>query len=193
MSVDAWNWKYYTWTNVFNKNEVKQICEFIENNYVKLEGPELGAHDKDGNYKKQISSVKVIHYETIEPLISRLIKLAFQVANLDFGYITFGPHPRDSLLYNTYHSENKDCYNWHYDESRSPLSDVKLTLLVNLSTEPYEGGEFEMYLDSETSDSRFDKPGSAIMFKSHFNHRVLPVTSGIRKSLAMFITGPRFR
>ena len=90
MSVDAWNWKYYTWTNVFNKNEVKQICEFIENNYVKLEGPELGAHDKDGNYKKQISSVKVIHYETIEPLISRLIKLAFQVANLDFGYITFG-------------------------------------------------------------------------------------------------------
>ena len=190
---DNWNWKYYTWINYFSKEEVEQISEFIENNYIGEEDPTHGATTKDGKLKKQISTVKYIAYEKVEPLISRLVKEAFQVANLDFGYITFGPHPRDCLLYNTYHSENKDCYNWHYDESRSPLSDVKLTLLVNLSTEPYEGGEFEMYLDSETSDSRFDKPGSAIMFKSHLNHRVLPVTSGIRKSLTIFIHGPKFR
>ena len=190
---DAWNWKYYTWTDFYNKEEVKQICEFIENNYEQLEDPKLGAHDKDGNYEKQISTVKLIHYRTVEPLISRLVKQAFQVANLDFGYTTFGPHPGQFLLYNTYQSEDKDHYNWHYDESRSPLSDVKLSLLVNLSTEPYEGGEFQTYIHAEGSHPEFDRPGSAIMFKSHLHHRVLPVTSGTRKSLSLFIYGPKFR
>ena len=190
---DTWTWKYYTWTNYFNKEEVKQISEFIEKNYSGYEDPELGAKTADGNYKKQISTVKTIHYGTVEPLISRLVGEAFSVANMQFGYTTFGPHLDLGLLYNTYQSKDKDYYNWHFDNSNSPTHDVKLTLLVNLSTEPYEGGEFQTYIYSETSHPDFDKPGSAIMFKSHLNHRVLPVTSGTRKSLTMFIHGPKFR
>ena len=190
---DNWNWKYYTWINYFSKEEVEQISEFIENNYIGEEDPTHGATTKDGKLKKQISTVKYIAYEKVEPLISRLVKEAFQVANLDFGYITFDTFASQNLLYNTYQSKDKDHYNWHYDESRSPLSDVKLSLLVNLSTEPYEGGEFQTYIHAEGSHPEFDRPGSAIMFKSHLNHRVLPVTSGIRKSLSLFIYGPKFR
>ena len=191
-SEDTWKYLYYTWPDFFNKEEVEQICEFIENNYIGNEDPRNAAHNRDGSYK-QISSVKLIDYETVEPLISRLVKQAFQVANLDFGYTTFGPHPGEHLLYNTYQSKDKDHYDWHIDESNSPIYDVKLTLLVNLSTEPYEGGEFQTYIHTEESHPDFDKPGSAIMFKSHFNHRVLPITSGTRKSLSIFINGPKFR
>ena len=190
---DTWSWKYYTWTNYFTKKELEQLCEFIENNYIGYEDPTQGAKTKDGKYKKQISTVKIIDYEKVEPFLSRLVKEAFSVANLEFGYITFGPHPTSYLLYNTYQSKDKDHYNWHFDNSDSATHDVKLTLLVNLSTEPYEGGEFQTYIYSETGHPDFDKPGSAIMFKSHFNHRVLPVTSGTRKSLSMFIHGPKFR
>ena len=190
---DAWNWKYYTWTDFYNKEEVKQICEFIENNYEQLEDPKLGAHDKDGNYEKQISTVKLIHYRTVEPLISRLVGEAFSVANMQFGYTTFGPHLDLGLLYNTYQAKDKDYYNWHFDNSNSPTHDVKLTLLVNLSTEPYEGGEFQTYIHTEESHTVFDKPGSAIMIKSPILHRVKPIISGTRKSLVMFINGPKFR
>ena len=189
---DTWKYLYYTWPDFFNKEEVEQICEFIENNYIGNEDPRNAAQNRQGSYK-QISNVKLIDYETVEPLISRLIKQVFQVANLEFGLDTFGPHPAEHLLYNIYQSKDKDYYNWHIDNSNSPTYDVKLTLLVNLSTEPYEGGEFQTYIYSETSHPDFDKPGSAIMFKSHLNHRVLPVTSGTRKSLTMFIHGPRFR
>ena len=190
---DNWNWKYYTWINYFSKEEVEQISEFIENNYIGEEDPTHGATTKDGKLKKQISTVKYIAYEKVEPLISRLVKEAFQVANLDFGYITFDTFASQNLLYNTYQSKDKDHYDWHIDESNSPIYDVKLTLLVNLSTEPYEGGEFQTYIHTEESHPDFDKPGSAIMFKSHFNHRVLPITSGTRKSLSIFINGPKFR
>ena len=190
---DNWNWKYYTWINYFSKEEVEQISEFIENNYIGEEDPTHGATTKDGKLKKQISTVKYIAYEKVEPLISRLVKEAFQVANLDFGYITFDTFASQNLLYNTYQSKDKDHYDWHTDESDSPTYDTKLTLLINLSTEPYEGGEFKTYIYSENGHPDFDKPGSAIMFKSHLNHRVLPVTSGRRKSLTIFIHGPKFR
>ena len=74
------------------------------------------------------------------------------------------------------------------------MVDCKLTLLINLSDEPYEGGQFQIHTENEprTIDS-YNKSGSAIIFKSHILHRVLPVTSGIRKSLALFLTGPRFQ
>ena len=72
------------------------------------------AYDKDGNYNKQISSVKLISYEKLEPLISSLVKDVFpRLLILDFGYTTFGPHPGEHLLYNTYQSKDKDHYNWH--------------------------------------------------------------------------------
>ena len=189
---DTWKYLYYTWPDFFNKEEVEQICEFIENNYIGNEDPLRAAHNKQGSYK-QISSVRLINYETVEPLISRLVKQAFQTANLDFGYITFGPHCNEYLLYNTYQSKDKDYYDWHFDNSKSPTYDLKLTLLVNLSTEPYEGGEFQTYIHSEESHPGFDKPGSAMMFKGGIFHRVKPVTSGTRKSLTMFINGPKFR
>ena len=64
---------------------------------------------------------------------------------------------------------------------------------MNLSTEEYEGGEFETYIYEKKRIDEFSQPGSVYMFPSKFHHRVLPVTSGTRKSLTFFITGPRFR
>ena len=123
--------KTYTWSNLISKEEVEKLCEFIENNFSGYENPKIGANTQEGKYKKQISTVKLIELIKVKPFLSNLIDHAVNIANLDFGYITFDPD--------------------------------------------------------------FDKPGSAIMFKSHLNHRVLPVTSGTRKSLTMFIFGPKFQ
>jgi len=111
--------------------------------------------------------------------------------NLGNFFSVISPYNKELLNFNTYNSDNKDYYNWNHDESRSATNDVKLTLLVNLSTDSYEGGKFQ--LENEWTDvSVLDKAGSALIFKSHIQHRVLPVTSGTRKSLTMFIHGPKF-
>ena len=46
------------------------------------------------------------------------------------------------MNYNIYGKNGK--YGWHIDASTNLLSDMKLTCLLNLSEEPYEGGEFCM-------------------------------------------------
>ena len=184
----------FYWPEIISKEETKKLCEFIENNYSGYEARELGAHDKDDNYIKQISTVKLIEYKKLKPFLSNFIDNAFNIANLEFGYTTFTPYDGANLLYNTYQSKDKDHYNWHIDDSDQPLYDTKLTLLMNLSTESYKGGEFQTFGNNgASSHPDFDKPGSAIMFKSYMPHRVLPVTSGTRKSLSMFINGPKFQ
>ena len=36
-------------------------------------------------------------------------------------------------------------------------------------------------------------PGNVIMFKSFINHKVSPVISGERRTLALFLSGPNFK
>ena len=185
-------WNEFRWPNFFTKEEVAYINKYVERNFTGIEPSSEGAKDVYGNLTKQVSSKKYINYEKIESLLSRLVKEAYCVANLDFGYTTFGPLGAQPLLHNTYESSSKDKYDWHIDESASPMYDTKLTLIINLSTEPYEGGEFQTWKYYEETHKDFSRPGSVFMFKSHILHRVTPVTSGTRKSLTMFIHGPRF-
>ena len=190
---DTADWKWYFWPNRFNQEQCLDIGNFISNNFIGIEDSELGARGNDGLPKKKISSVKNISYGQIKHLINPLVDDAFYYANNKFGYLTNGPHDMEWLNFNTYSSDSKDTYDWHVDESNNSQEDIKLTLLMNLSTEPYTGGEFQTWVHDEQTHLGFSTPGSAIMFKSHLPHRVLPVTSGTRKSLTMFITGPRFR
>lgn len=85
-------------------------------------------------------------------------------------------------------------YNWHVDVfplSGSPI-DRKLTA-VCLLNDPSEfaGGEFQVRLYSEYV-APLEK-GSIIAFPSILEHRVTPVTSGLRKTATMWLSGPRFR
>ena len=155
-------WNYYTWTEFFNKEECRLISEFIDNNWHREEKKEDGA-GVTGD-KRRISSVTRIHYGHVKHLIGNLVERAYKITNAEFGFKTFGPYDIDELLWNTYTSDDKD---------------------------PYTGGEFQTYTYNEDNHPDYDKPGSAIMFKSHFNHRVLPMTSGTRKTLALFLCGPR--
>ena len=190
---ESWNWRYYNWVSFYNKKRLQEICEFVENNYDGIEDPAGGAYKEGGETVKRVSDVKLISYGKIKHLISHLIGYAYQTAEFDFGYKTFGPHDGVQLLLNTYRADSNDEYKWHIDESNQATNDIKLTLLLNCSTEPYEGGDFQTFISEEAEHPHYNQPGSAIMFKSPILHRVKPVTSGIRKSLIMFIHGPKFQ
>ena len=75
----------------------------------------------------------------------------------------------------------------------SLLFDTKCTLVINASTDEYEGGGFQFFQNYEQDIKPLDTVGSVVLIKSHLNHRVLPVTKGTRKSLVMFIMGNKFQ
>jgi PKHD-type hydroxylase len=83
-------------------------------------------------------------------------------------------------------------YDWHTDTA-TPFNGVQrklsFTLLLNDPSE-FEGGAFEI---KNAKDQPNLKQGSIIVFPSLLEHRVTPVTSGVRYSAVAWATGPSFK
>ena len=71
---------------------------------------------------------------------------------------------------------------------------LSMTILLN---DNYEGGEFEFVTYNkekcEITVPEFNKIGSIVVFPSDMEHRVAPVTKGIRYSLVVWFLGPPFK
>lgn len=85
-------------------------------------------------------------------------------------------------------------YDWHVDNF--PLSgseiDRKITVVCLMSDpDDFEGGELILRLYNEYTPPL--KKGSVIAFPSIIEHKVTPVTKGVRYSATMWISGPRFK
>jgi len=85
-------------------------------------------------------------------------------------------------------------YDWHIDsdvdgKNEPPVRKISMTCLLSHESE-FEGGGLELM-----SDGKIAKPkqGHAIFFASFIRHRVVPISSGIRKSLVMWFGGTPFK
>ena len=71
---------------------------------------------------------------------------------------------------------------------------LSMTVLLN---DNYEGGEFQFATYEQEkckiSTPEFNKIGSIVVFPSDMEHRVAPVTKGIRYSLVAWFVGPPFK
>ena len=106
-----------------------------------------------------------------------------------FGYDIYWNFHLDYLNYNVYGTNGE--YDWHIDaiQENNPV-DMKLTCLLNLSEEPYEGGEFHTIGTDEKI--KFDS-GMGLVLTSLLTHKVTPVTKGERITLTYFAIGPSWR
>jgi len=85
-------------------------------------------------------------------------------------------------------------YDWHMDSDiimaqEPPVRKISMTLLLNHESE-FEGGELELMSPGKRAKL---KQGNAICFASFLNHRVAPVTQGVRQSLVVWFGGKPFR
>ena len=97
--------------------------------------------------------------------------------------------------YTEYHGSQEAKYDWHHDVdwNNSDGFDRKLSVTVQLSDpEDYEGGYFQFAEVENPTDQCRDK-GTVLIFPSYLQHRVTPVTSGVRKTLVAWFSGPTWR
>ena len=85
-------------------------------------------------------------------------------------------------------------YDWHMDCDVSmthepPVRKISMTLLLNHESQ-FEGGELELMAPGKKAKL---SQGNAITFASFLNHRVAPVTRGVRQSLVVWFGGTPFR
>jgi PKHD-type hydroxylase len=98
----------------------------------------------------------------------------------------------EKLQYTVYTAGEGSHYDWHVDHGATPRR-RKLSLVLQLSqASDYEGCELQIQ-GSNRIEIAPKARGTLIAFPSYVLHRVTPITSGIRKSLVMWCSGPRFR
>ena len=182
---------YYKWESYFNQAELLKLSETIYNKRNK-EFKEIGAIVEGEKIKK--ATTLAVEWIAVKPLMKRLDEAVFVTNQDKYGYNVHNLLDCDTVLYNTYDAEKNHAYEWHKDgEKADDKVCIKFTVLINASTEPYEGGKFQLFGNGgETEVPAMNTPGSVVMFKSDIPHRVLPITKGIRKSITIFIKGPHF-
>ena len=179
---------------IYTKEKVKEINEKIKQ---QLAGVDTVDFIKEPETERAQDAVKTGKFFTIPcmPLMNLLSPWLCQCQKINreqFGYDVYWDFHIESLNYNVY-GENGE-YTWHIDSNSSSdngvLYDSKLTCLLNLSEEPYEGGEF--LTTNEAGKTKFDS-GMGLIVNSLVAHRVTPVTKGERITLTYFATGPRWK
>jgi PKHD-type hydroxylase len=105
-----------------------------------------------------------------------------------------------SFQYTEYEAAEGGKYDFHADmdySQRDGAADpqtrkLSLSLILNEPGVDFEGGEFQILLGREPITCDQAK-GSVLLFPSWVLHRVTPVTRGVRKSIVVWVTGPKFR
>ena len=165
----------------FTQEQVKEINKEIKKNIFQKEPADASAR----------GTTKTGEFFNLQcmPIMELICPWLYQCQNINhqiFGYDISWNFHIDTLNYNVYGTNGE--YDWHVDSNHKYEFDEKLTCILNLSEEPYEGGEFHTHAEEHNFTS-----GTAELFNSLISHKVTPVTKGERITLTYWATGPSWR
>jgi len=193
MIITEPKWKSYvveTIGPIFTAKLCKEIIDLSstlkkEQGKIGHVGKEVGDNDK----KSRHSTISWIPFNKMQPMYDDLIYLIQKINRNHFG---FGNVQITEQAQVSEYSKGQ-FYHWHTDNSidmvtEPPVRKLSMTLLLNDPSE-FEGGNLE--IAGKTLSHM--KQGHATIFASFLQHRVTPVTKGVRKSLVVWFGGEPFK
>ena len=157
----------------FTQEQIKEINKIIKKNITEKEELIESAQN--------VSKIGDFFIISCGPLMELLHPWLYQCQHVNrnvFGYDIYWDFHLEGLNYNVYGVGGE--YGWHIDANKDNRPrDSKLTCLLNLSEEPYEGGEFELMggMDGNEFNS-----GMGLIFNSLIAHKVTPITKEIGRA-----------
>ena len=140
--------------------------------------------------KKRTTTISWIPFKEMQPMYDQINEFIQKANRNHFGFediqITeqaqFTEYPEGGF------------YDWHMDtdvnmQHEPPVRKISMTLLLSPENQ-FEGGDLELMAPGKRVKL---KQGHAIIFASFLNHRVAPVTRGVRQSLVMWFGGEPFK
>jgi PKHD-type hydroxylase len=179
----------------FTVEDTQHICNYCSN----LPLREGGLFNEESNYSER--KVKLSFIDIKDHLNSWI----FDKMNTLIGYYNDNNFGFDLIGYDymQYAEYSPSCHqNYHMDMNfaldtkylSDTLRKMTVVLLLNEPNVDFTGGEFVLNLSSqERADYVQLRRGSVLLFPSFLIHRVMPVASGLRKSLVVWPIGPKFR
>lgn len=183
---------YVTWDNGFTEEELKAVIDYCDASGTEF-GTTFGAQTKEDIEKHRVSNIRFHGRNENTAWIFDKLNFIIQASNEQF--YNFHLNGYAEFQYTTYDKNGR--YDWHTDiafgekfGNDSQPRKLSLSLVLN---DDYEGGDFQINNGKEETPITVErKKGRAILFPSFMIHRVTPVTSGIRKSLVVWVLGPKF-
>jgi PKHD-type hydroxylase len=179
---------YAWWENGFSNREIKDIISIGED-YL----PDTSATLDSGNVDEDVRKSKVSwisQNSRTSFLYDRMAFIARQLNGQFFDFDLYGFV--EDFQYTVYGPEN-DHYTWHMDKGKSTSTPRKLSLVLMLSDpSEYDGGDLEIWTGNQPRVLDKTK-GTVHAFPSFVMHRVTPVTRGIRRTVVIWIAGPKFK
>ena len=169
----------------FTQEQVKEINKEIRKNISEKEPLGLRATATKMGKFFHIPCSSLL--EILHPWLKQCQEINTKV----FGYDIFWNFNLESFNYNVYDKSGE--YDWHTDVTKNKECDIKLTCLLNLSENPYEGGEFHTMGNRNPNESIKFTSGMGLVFNPLIAHKVTPVTIGERISLTYWGVGPSWR
>lgn len=183
---------YVTWTGGFTEEQVNKIAAYCQQT-------ELEAGITWGGLNEDIRTSKINWQAWCEEIAWFFDGINELITRINNGWYGFDLNGYQHFQYAEYSAEEKGKFDWHMDlfmgneipkgfyEPRK----LSITVLLNEPGVDFEGGEFQFKygVDEHTVDC---KKGHVIAFPSWMIHRVTPVTKGVRKSIVIWVEGPKF-
>ena len=184
------SWIVETTTPLFTPDQCRQIIECGRRQPPQKAQVGMGKPGGGLDTKKRITTISWIPFKEMPEMYDQ-VNVFIQKANRNhFGFnniqITenaqFTEYPKGGF------------YDWHMDsdvnmQHEPPVRKISMTCLLSPENQ-FEGGDLELMAPGKRVKL---KQGHAICFASFLNHRVAPVTRGVRQSLVMWFGGTPFR
>ena len=177
------SWIIQTTTPLFTPDQCRQII--ASGRAQKPQTAQVGMGKPGGgtDTKKRVTTISWIPFKEMGHMYQDLNRFIQKCNENHFG---FGDIRITENAQFTEYPEG-GFYDWHMDCDVSmahepPVRKISMTLLLNDPSE-YEGGDLELMAPGKYAPL---KQGHAICFASFLNHRVAPVTKGVRQSLGVW-------
>lgn len=185
---------FVTWENGFSDEEIARIITLCDTLPVESAtvGSAMGDIQSQTNDVVRTSKVSWLSRTPESEWIYE--RLAFIARKLNAEFYNFDLYGFvEDMQYTVYEGDVSGHYTWHVDSSSSSASPRKFSLVLQLSDpSEYEGGDLQVQTEPEPATVKKEK-GLVAAFPSWTLHRVTPVSSGVRRTLVVWVAGPQFR
>ncbi len=184
------SWIIQTTTPLFTPDQCREIIESGRRQPPQKAQVGMGKPGGGTDTKKRVTTISWIPFKEMGHMYQDLYRFIQKANENHFG---FGDIRITENAQFTEYPEG-GFYDWHMDcdvnmGHEPPVRNISMTLLLNDPKE-FEGGDLELMAPGKYASL---KQGHAICFASFLNHRVAPVTKGVRQSLVVWFGGKAFR
>ena len=183
--------------DVFDEEEIARIVEYCEKQ--EFLTATVGS---DRSLDETIRKSNINFHNPNEENNWIFERLNWAIEKMNDDFYNFDLNGYDFFQYSQYKSSQLGKYDLHIDmfmgdelpTNTTGTRKLSLTFLLSEPSVDFEGGDFQIVLAQENQAETIEmKKGRIIAFPSFVLHRVTPVTKGERKSIVVWVEGPKFK